>query len=376
VYIQGQFIPRDEHQFGTGVPVFIGTPAEMPKKTDGGKAIDDTRPVRITLWSQYCGKFGRPPNLLSFAVRGFFENGGEACYVAPTAARRLENYRKALFEIEDLERIDLVSVPEYPVREDNVQPDADDFDRLQRELMAHCRRLGDRFALLDPLPGQSPEEIAKRWNELDGGYAALYYPWLCVPGVKTRLVEVAPSPYVAGVYARVDRRAGPGKAPANEVVEGVTDLGAGAALDQDAQERLSAIGVNYVQPLRGRGFRLWGARTLSPHPAWRYVNVRRVIITVLRWIRENMRDVPFETNGPRLWARIDREITSYLMSLFRSGTLQGGSPEEAFYVHTANNEEGLVTTDVGVAPAVPFEFIVVRLIHGESGVVLSAPKES
>jgi hypothetical protein len=367
VYLQREFTPRALPQFCTGVPAFLGTPA---------RPANSEAPVRITLWSQYRGQFGGAPNLLSFAVRGFFENGGTVCFVIPVKGRRLEHYRRGLEVIEDLEDIDLVSVPEFPEQDDRT-PDRNAFVDLQRDMMRHCQALGDRFALLDPLPDQSGDELVGQWHRTDNGYAALYYPWLKVPGVRgitESLVPVPPSPYVAGVIARVDAHSGPGEAPANEVVEGVADVA--AVLDLTMQERLSQTGVNYIQPFRGRGFRVWGARTMSPFHGWRYINVRRVVITVLRWLRENMRDVPFERDGPRLWARIDREITSYLMSLFRSGTLKGSSPDEAFYVSTSGLRDGTVVTRLGVAPAVPFEFIAVRLIHGESGVVLSAPDEN
>jgi phage tail sheath protein FI len=372
VYIQPEFIARDAPPFRTGVPVFIGTP-------DSAEARNNGIPVRLTLWSQYSRPLGARPNLLSYAVRGFFENGGQECYVVPVASRTLAAYRSGLEESGKLEAVDLVSVPEYPVKNGNSgTPDRVAFHELQAALMTHCSSLGDRFALLDPLPDQSPEEVIERWANLNSGYAALYYPWIKVPaapGSAENLIDVPPSPYVAGVYARVDEQVGPGRAPANEIVEGVADTT--VALDLETQERLSSQGVNYVQSFRGRGFRLWGARTLSPLAEWRYVNVRRVVIAVVRWIRQNMRDIPFERNGPWLWARIDREITSYLMSLVRNGTLQGSTPEEAFYVRTsAGSNEGEAVTKLGIAPGAPFEFIAVRLIHGDSGVVLSTAEES
>ena len=76
-----------------------------------------------------------------------------------------------------------------------------------------------------------------------------------------------------------------------------------------------------------------------------------------------------------LWIRIEREVNAYLKSLFDQGALKGSSPEEAFYVKcddetnpTSVQDEGKVVTEIGVAPTVPSEFIVVRLIHGATGV--------
>jgi phage tail sheath protein FI len=76
-----------------------------------------------------------------------------------------------------------------------------------------------------------------------------------------------------------------------------------------------------------------GARTLSKDRKElhaRYVNVRRVIITLKRWIDARMTWVCFEPNSPRLWLRIQREVAVELTRLWQAGALKGQSAEEAF----------------------------------------------
>jgi phage tail sheath protein FI len=86
-----------------------------------------------------------------------------------------------------------------------------------------------------------------------------------------------------------------------------------------------------------------------------------------------------EPNDIRLWVRIMREVSAHLEGLYQRGVLRGVVPEEAFYVkcdHETNPpsvvDAGIVVTEVGLAPAVPAEFIVVRAVQSADGVMVSA----
>jgi phage tail sheath protein FI len=173
-------------------------------------------------------------------------------------------------------------------------------------------------------------------------------------------------------------RIGVHKAPANEILEGVVDLEVN--LTHDQQGPLNVRGINCLRAFPGRGIRIWGARTLSSDIFWRYVNVRRLFLTVGRWIERNMADVLFEPQSLGLWAHIVRDLSVYLEELFRRGALKGESPQEAFYVKCDAElnppevqAEGIVITEIGLAAAVPAEFIVVRLIHGPAGLRIIGP---
>ena len=184
---------------------------------------------------------------------------------------------------------------------------------------------------------------------------------------------VPPCGHLAGVYARSDQRVGVHKAPANEVVKGALDLRADLGVDDVGT--LYAQGVNCVRALPGRGIRAWGARTLADDLAWRPVSARRVFLTIGRWLELFMAGLAYEPNDVRLWVRVTRELTAYLDGLFDRGALNGSRPDQAFFVKCDSEtnppevlDVGQVVTYVGLSLAAPAEFVVVRIIHGASGV--------
>jgi phage tail sheath protein FI len=181
---------------------------------------------------------------------------------------------------------------------------------------------------------------------------------------------VPPCGHVAGIYARTDAEVGVFKAPANEEVIGALDLD--SEIGNDTQGQLNTRGINCVRSFPGRGIRLWGARTLSDDARWRYVNVQRLFITVRRWIDLNMSWAVFESSTPQLWMRVERELRSFLNSLWQMGALRGRTPEEAFYVKCdaeTNPRDGpaeRLVTELGLAPTAPAEFVIVRIVHRPS----------
>jgi phage tail sheath protein FI len=328
--------------------------------------------VMLSLWSQFEDHVGRPghDSYLGYAVRGFFENGGNRCYVVPIEDVNSDSVRSGLEAIKSLNTVDLVLAP------DLVKNRSAAFD-LQQEVVRHCDLTGDRFAILDSRHGDKKEQVWEQWSDIDGKNGALYYPWIRVTNFSGNgMALVPPCGHIAGVYSRTDRSRGVHKAPANEVLNGV--LGLERHLSSADQGYLNPKRINCIRSFPGRGIRVWGARTLSGLDEWTYVNVRRLFLTAARWINWNMQDVAFEVNDPKLWKRIERELTTYFIDLYRAGALKGNTPQEAFYVKCDAEtnapellETGRVVTEIGLASTVPFEFVVIRLIHGERGVTVS-----
>jgi phage tail sheath protein FI len=368
VYLERRFgLPQTE-RFLTGVPAFLGlAPARKAPKAK------PNHPKMLSLWSQFSWHIGTPDpeSYLAYAVRGFFENGGQICYVVPLADNGPEGLEAGLKAIASLDTVDLVCAPE-------IVRDRDWAYHLQQIVVDHCQQLGDRFAILDSRLRDKNQDVEHQWSEIDGSNGAIYYPWVKVAGFDGGYDLVPPCGHIAGIFARSDRTRGVHKAPANEVLEGV--VGLERVLTNTDQDELNPRCINCLRSLTGRGIRVWGARTLSSQSVWTYVNVRRVFLTLARWIQWNMRDIVFEPNTPRLWARIEREVTTYLKAQFEAGALKGRTPEEAFYVKCnadTNRFEspgsGRVVTEIGLAPNSPYEFVVVRLIHGERGVSIDGP---
>jgi phage tail sheath protein FI len=246
------------------------------------------------------------------------------------------------------------------------------FLQIQRRLLQHCTEQADRIALLDALPSKDAAHVidgqVKQLAIAGSGpvNAALYHPWIRTAARGDQLVP--PCGHVAGIIARTDALGGVAAAPANIEVLGATDLA--AELDAATLGLLNDRGVNCLRAFAARGIRVWGARTLSSAPDWRFLNVRRLVLTLKRWIDLNMIWAAFEPNVPALWARIQRELTDYLQQLWSAGALQGSSSDAAFFVRCDAElnppeirETGQVITQIGLAPAVPAEFIVVSVQH-------------
>jgi uncharacterized protein len=281
--------------------------------------------------------------------------------------------------LEAVEEITMVAVPDLMSAYQRGLVDLETVKGIQGEIIAHCELMGDRMAVLDPPPGLSPQQV-KEWRVdlagYDSKYAVLYYPWIKVldpaTGVNT---FVPPSGHMAGVWARNDNARGVHKAPANEVVRGAITLE--TQLTKNEQELLNPIGVNCIRAFPGRGIRIWGARTLSSDPAWRYLNVRRLFNYLEESILNGTQWVVFEPNDDALWARVRRTVSAFLVNEWRKGALFGQTPDEAFYVKCDREtnpaesiDAGQVVCEVGIAPVKPAEFVIFRLAQFSGGTSL------
>ncbi|MDH3445811.1 MAG: phage tail sheath subtilisin-like domain-containing protein, partial [Deltaproteobacteria bacterium] len=241
---------------------------------------------------------------------------------------------------------------------------------IQSSLITHCETLKDRFAILDPPDDLEIEGIREFREPIDTKYAALYYPWLTLrdPLLK-RDVNLAPSGHMAGLYARVDNERGVHKAPANEVVRGIRfKNGFVRDVSKREQDLLNPRNINALRAFPGRGQRVWGARTLSSDASWKYINVRRLFIYVEESIDEGTQWVVFEPNDEPLWARVRATISNFLLTVWRSGALEGTKPEEAFFVKCdlttmtqADIDNGRLICVIGIAPVKPAEFVIFRI---------------
>jgi uncharacterized protein len=351
----------------TGVPAFVGY-AE-PRQA-GAPA-----PVEVSRWARFEALFAEPPGFLGGAVRSFFENGGEVCHVVamPPGAPPAGALRAALAALAAVDEVDLVCAPDVVWRAGAAADvpvtaaDAADMVALQRLVYQHCEARGDRFALLDSLPALAvgdPANGGVLWQRarLASSMAALYYPWIVVDGG-----TVPPCGHVAGAVSRTDRRSGVHRAPANQELVGAVDVA--AALGPADVTRLTEAQVNPLRAIPGRGIRIWGARTLAADPAWRYVSARRLVIAVERWARDRLERLAFEPNDAALWRQLRLAVSAHLEGLFAAGALAGAQPSEAFYVRCDEEtnppevrDSGRVVVQVGLAPTVPNEFIVVQIV--------------
>lgn len=234
-------------------------------------------------------------------------------------------------------------------------------------IISHCERMQYRIAVIDPPADQLPSQVRAFRGKFDSTHSALYYPWISIyDGVTQRAINVPPSGHVAGIYARNDVERGVHKAPANETI--ATAVGFERSINTAQQEVLNPIGVNCLRELQGRGRRVWGARTMTSDPEWKYVNLRRYFAFLEASIDRGTQWAVFEPNGERLWANVRRTVEDFLFNEFAQGHLLGAKPEESFFVRcdrstmTQNDlDNGRLVCLIGVSPLRPAEFVIFRI---------------
>jgi hypothetical protein len=218
-------------------------------------------------------------------------------------------------------------------------------------LIHHCETRRDRFAVL-AAPGPESFEAPA-----DSAYAAAYAPWL-----RIGLRLVPPVGHVLGVLASAASQYGVHRDASNVALRGVDRLA--AARTESPHPR-----VNLIRDFRtaNRGIRVWGARTLSTQPEWKYVKVRRLVLQIEQSIERGTQWVAFEPDAERLWASIRDRIERFLDAYWREGALQGRRPSQAYFVRCdrttmtqADLDQGRVLCVIGLAPVKPAEFIILR----------------
>ena len=304
------------------------------------------------------GVAGRVRSLLEFeraygdggelwsAAWAYFNEGGQALQVAPVLEWTPSSIADALAALAEQDDISAVAAPFSPFR------------ITAHELAAHAGKCGERIALLDSEPGATASELLAARSLLGTKNAALYTPW-----IQTKAGLVPPSPFVAAVLSKTL----PHKAPANAALTLATGLE--REITRDEQELLNPEGVNAIRTFPGRGVLIWGARTLSRDPEWKYISVRRYSIYLEQSISRGLQWAVFEPNDSGTWTRIIGAVTNFLTTEWRGGALQGVKPDEAFFVQCGLGRsmtqqdiaEGRLVVLIGIAMLKPTEFQIIRL---------------
>jgi phage tail sheath protein FI len=282
--------------------------------------------------------------------------------------------------LEAIDPITMVCVPDLMSAYQKGLLDMEALQAVQLSMITHCELMGDRVAILDPPPNLNAQQI-REWRVdkvgYDSKYATLYWPWVKVfdPG-SGQNIFVPPSGHMAGIWGRSDDTRGVHKAPANEVVRGAITLE--IQITKSEHDLLNPEGINCIRAFPGRGIRVWGARTLSSDPSWRYINIRRLFNYLEESILGGTQWAVFEPNDPALWAKLRRTISSFLVNEWLKGALFGLTPDQAFYVKCDDEtnpasiiDAGMVVCEIGLAPVKPAEFVIFRLSQYSGGAALT-----
>ncbi|MBD3220853.1 T9SS type A sorting domain-containing protein [bacterium] len=332
----------------TDVAGFVGMAAQGPVG----------QPVPVTSYEEFVSIFGLTGSLehpyLGPAVAAFFLGGGQSLRVvrAPGADPLELTGSEGLGALGTVDAVAIVAIP-------GVTDLA-----VQTAVIAHCEAHGDRIGILDPAARDDVVAVQAQRAALvaTGGHAALYYPWIvAAPDGQER--ELPPSGFVAGLYAASRADASPIGVVATAT--GVTD-----PLTTDEADQLNGLGINPIRDFGPQGIRVWGARTLSSDPEWRYVTVRRTAMFLEESIHDGTEWAVLEPNDPALWQQLEVAVADFLYGLWLAGWFVGAQPDEAFFVrcdastHTADDlDAGRTVILVGFAMLAPAEFNILRVEH-------------
>lgn len=343
------------------------------------------RAVRIDSFEALAARFGNaeqpqsgpfmPGAKLAHAVRGFFRNGGRACWVARVPGTPgdcdVAGHLQALRLLAPLDEPTIIAAPDVY----GIDTGAEGATAVQRELVTACERIVGRIALVDVPPGLDADG-ALAWrsrSHIDSSVAAAYHPWVEVgdPASGTT-TTVPPSGHAAGLWARVDNRTGPFCAPTAEALL-ATD-GPASGLTAGQQHQLNRAGLNCLRAWPGPELRVWGACTLSRDPELRYLHHQRIVGHLIGSIAQGTRwAADADPDNPeRVHEQLRATIGGFLTHAWRAGALQGDTPAQAFSVRCdpALNVEtaqarGDIVVEVGLAVRRNSEFRVLRIAHHE-----------
>jgi phage tail sheath protein FI len=346
-----------------------------------------TTATLISSFNEYNETFGgfATNGYLPYAVQGFFQNGGQRCYVL-----RLSTHTSPLTraKLPSLPRSSVkeVGVPADPklthampieaakalVQLDTVSdisivccPDEHSVSGMTAALIAQCERLRYRFAVLAAPVGDDLSNAPP--SEARSAHAAYYASWVMVANpAGGAAIAVHPGGHITGAIVANDLRRGVHKAPGNLPITGI--VGLERIITDRQQEALSPRGVNVLRNFPGRGNFIWGTRTTSSDPEWKYVNIRRFFIYLENSIEQGTQWVAFEPNGEPLWASVRQTIDNFLLNVWKVGALLGNSPGEAYFVRCDRTtmtqddiDNGRLICLVGVAAVRPAEFVIFRI---------------
>jgi hypothetical protein len=206
-------------------------------------------------------------------------------------------------------------------------------------------------------------EATEEANSVDSNYVGTYYPWVkTVDTNSNKLMSVPPSVLMPAVFAANDRLAAEWFAPAGLNRGGIT--GAVSVLNRLTHSERDTLYENKVNPIAafpGQGIVAFGQKTLQDKAsALDRINVRRLLITLKKFIASTSRFLVFEQNTATTRARFLNTVNPYLEAVQQRQGLY------AFRVvmDESNNtpdviDRNILAGQIFLQPAKTAEFIVI-----------------
>jgi len=179
-----------------------------------------------------------------------------------------------------------------------------------------CEARTDCFYIMDSVAQDGTIDGAVEVAEgLDTNYAATYYPWIKTIDLNTnKMVAVPPSVLMPAVFAANDNTAAEWFAPAGLNRGGITGaIGVVNRLTHSDRDTLYEGKVNPIAQFPGQGIVAFGQKTLQSRPsALDRINVRRLLITVKKYIASTSRYLVFEQNTAETRNKFLNTVNPYL----------------------------------------------------------------
>jgi uncharacterized protein len=239
------------------------------------------------------------------------------------------------------------------------------------EALSDPGRVGPyKVVLADPPRPEATFDELRTWRSRlgDSDRVGFFAPWLLLPPRESdgELVPCPPSGHVCGAYAAGELALGIHRAGANLPLRHVQAL---TSTIGDAEQAIAnPAGINAIRSFPGRGVRVFGNRTLSSDPEWAHLTSRRVVDAIEKSLTRALQWMVFEPNNEMTRHAVAQTAATLLSRLWREGVLAGDAVEQAYGVKCdlENNPEegraaGRLVVDIGVAPTLPYEFVLFRL---------------
>jgi hypothetical protein len=209
-----------------------------------------------------------------------------------------------------------------------------------------CQSRGDCFVILDLAPLNSNINTVTGLAEaLDTNYAAAYYPWVRIIDTDTnKTIWAPPSVVLPEVYKYSDNVGAEWFAPAGLNRGGIPGaIGVKTRLNQAQRDELYESKVNPIAQFPGQGICVWGQKTLQRRAsALDRVNVRRLLITVKKFIASSARFLVFEQNTEATRSRFLNIVNPYLAGIQQ----QSGLTAFRVVMDDTNNTPDLVDRNI------------------------------
>jgi hypothetical protein len=220
------------------------------------------------------------------------------------------------------------------------------------------------------------EDVVDQANQVDSNYAATYYPWVRTIDRNTnKLTSVPPSTLLPAVFAANDRLAAEWFAPAGLNRGGITGaVNVVNRLTHSERDDLYENKVNPIATFPGQGIVAYGQKTLQDRAsALDRINVRRLLITVKKFVASTSRFLVFEQNTSTTRERFLNTVNPYFEAIQQRQGLF------AFNVvmDESNNtpdviDRNILAGQIFLQPAKTAEFIVIDFNILPTGASFSA----